>query len=335
MSLFKRGSVWWVRFTAPDGQQIRRSAGTANKRQAQEFHDSLKTELWRITKLGEQPRYSWQQAAERWVLEKDGEKATLHDDKAQLRWVHPYLGELYLDEVNRDLIDQITLARLKTGVKHSTVNRMLAVIRAILKRAEKDWEWLIKAPHIRLLPEAKKRVRWLTQEEAERLLAALPDYLADMMRFTLATGLRESNVTGLQWSQLDLKRECAWIHPDQAKARKAIPVPLNADALLVINAQVGKHNEFVFSYKGNKVRNASNHTWRKTLKRLGIVDFRWHDLRHTWASWHIQQGTPLHVLQELGGWAGPEMVQRYAHLSADHLKVYADQLAWEKSAGSN
>lgn len=327
MSLFKRGNTWWVRFTAPNGQQVRRSAQTANKQQAQEFHDKLKSECWRVAKLGEVPRYTWQQAVERWLLEKDGEKVTLHDDRNHLRWLHEHLYDLYLDEINRDTIDRITLARLKEGVSHATVNRLLAVVRAILKRAERDWEWLNKAPHVRLLPEPKKRVRWLTQQEAKRLLNMLPEYLAEMVRFTLATGLRESNVTDLQWSQVDLERQCAWIHPDQAKARKAIPVPLNSDASAVVERQYGRHSVFVFSYQGKKVRNGNNHTWRKVLKQAGIENFRWHDLRHTWASWHIQRGTPLHVLQELGGWSGPEMVQRYAHLSADHLKAYADRLA--------
>ena len=59
----------------------------------------------------------------------------------------------------------------------------------------------------------------------------------------------------------------------------------------------------------------------------GIENFRWHDLRHTWASWHVQQGTPLHVLQELGGWSDYEMVRRYAHLSVEHLAEYADNLS--------
>jgi integrase len=62
-----------------------------------------------------------------------------------------------------------------------------------------------------------------------------------------------------------------------------------------------------------------------TLKRVGIENFRWHDLRHTWASWHIQEGTPLHVLQELGGWSSPEMVQKYAHLSSEHLAQWVDR----------
>jgi integrase len=64
-----------------------------------------------------------------------------------------------------------------------------------------------------------------------------------------------------------------------------------------------------------------------TLVRAGISNFRWHDLRHTWASWHIQQGTPLNVLQELGGWSDPKMVRRYAHWSVEHLVSYADTLS--------
>jgi integrase len=62
------------------------------------------------------------------------------------------------------------------------------------------------------------------------------------------------------------------------------------------------------------------------LARAGITNFRWHDLRHTWASWHVQAGTPLFALQEMGGWESPEMVCRYAHLAAAHLAPYADRL---------
>jgi integrase len=67
--------------------------------------------------------------------------------------------------------------------------------------------------------------------------------------------------------------------------------------------------------------------WRKALAKVGIENFRWHDLRHTWASWHVQAGTPLHVLQELGGWECVEMVRKYAHLSSEHLTEYVDRLS--------
>ena len=158
------------------------------------------------------------------------------------------------------------------------------------------------------------------------LLAELPEHLADMAAFSLATGLRASNVTGLQWSQLDLARRLAWIHPDQAKARRAIPVPLNAEAAALVNKQVGKHPTHVFSFRGRPIIQVNTKAWYAGLERAGITDFRWHDLRHTWASWHVQNGTPLFALQELGGWESAEMVRRYAHLAADHLAPYADRL---------
>ncbi|HFD87395.1 MAG TPA: site-specific integrase [Gammaproteobacteria bacterium] len=212
---------------------------------------------------------------------------------------------------------------------------MLEIVRAILRRAEREWDRLERAPHVRMLPQAKRRIRWLTREEASCLLAELPDHLAAMARFTLATGLREANVVKLDWSQVDLARRCAWIHADQAKARKAIPVPLNAEAVLVVRQQEGKHPDRVFTYKGKPVTKANNHAWRKALVRAGIEDFRWHDLRHTWASWHVQQGTPLHVLQELGGWSDYEMVRRYAHLSVEHLAEYADGLSEIRLVSTN
>ena len=118
----------------------------------------------------------------------------------------------------------------------------------------------------------------------------------------------------------------AWIHPDQAKARKAIAVPLNGEAFSIIRRQDGKHPTHVFSYSGEPIRQVNTKAWRKALKRAEIQDFRWHDLRHTWASWHVQNGTPLFALQALGGWESSEMVRRYAHLAADHLSPYADRL---------
>jgi integrase len=326
MSLYKRGNTWWIRITTPNGEQIRRSARTTHRQEAQEFHDRLRVELWRIHQLGDKPRRTWQEAVERWLTE-TSHKASHQDDIRHLRWVHPFLYQRYLDEISRELIDEMTASRLSEGVVNSTVNRMLEVVRAILNRSEREWEWLDKVPAVRMLSEPKRRIRWLTRNEATRLLEELPNHLEQMARFSLQTGLREANVTGLAWAQVDLDRRVAWIHPDQSKNRKPIPVPLNAEAVLVLRSQIGQHPVKVFTFKGCPVSKANNHAWRKALIRAGIKDFRWHDLRHTWASWHVQQGTPLHVLQELGGWSDIRMVQRYAHLSADHLSEYADRLS--------
>ena len=88
-----------------------------------------------------------------------------------------------------------------------------------------------------------------------------------------------------------------------------------------------KHRTHVFSYLGRPITQVSTKAWYAALKRAGIEDFRWHDLRHTLASWHVQNGTPLFALQELGGWESAEMVRRYAHLSSDHLAPYAERLS--------
>jgi len=325
MSLCKRGSVWWIDVIAPNGERVRRSTGTEQKALAQEYHDRLKAELWRVAKLGERPRRTWNDAAVRWLKEA-AHKATLETDKIHLRWLDPYLGGKLLDAINRALIDRITDERVAQGVTNATVNRTLEVLRAILRKCVNEWEWLDRAPAIRMLREPTRRIRFLTREEANRLLRELPEHLADMAAFSLATGLRRANVTGLQWNQVDLVRRFAWIHPDQAKARKAIPVPLNAEAVVLIRKQIGRHPTHVFSYKGRPITQVSTKAWYLAQARAGIEDFRWHDLRHTWASWHVQQGTPLYVLQELGGWESPEMVRRYAHLSAEHLAPYADRL---------
>ncbi len=97
--------------------------------------------------------------------------------------------------------------------QNSTKNRYLALIRAILNKAADEWLWLEKAPKVSLYREPKRRIRWLTPHEANRLIEALPEYMADMVVFSLATGLRQSNVLRLQWSQLDLSRNVAWGQP--------------------------------------------------------------------------------------------------------------------------
>jgi len=183
-----------------------------------------------------------------------------------------------------------------------------------------------------MLKEPTIRIRWLKPEEAGRLFEELPFHLEMMCRFSLATGLRKANVVGLEWSQIDLNRRVAWIHPDQAKKEKAIGLPLNNEAILVLRQLVGKHKEFVFTYNSKPVNQTNTKAWRKALIRADITNFRWHDLRHTWASWHTQNGTPIEVLKELGGWADIRMVQKYAHIAPEHLARHASNISGLKTA---
>jgi len=104
MSLRRRGSAWWIGFVSPNGLRIRQSAGTANRALAQELHDRLKAEAWRIAKLGERPRRTWNDAVVRWLKEAD-HKATIETDKMHLRWLDRFARGKHLDEINRPWVD--------------------------------------------------------------------------------------------------------------------------------------------------------------------------------------------------------------------------------------
>ncbi|RDH39792.1 MAG: hypothetical protein CFE62_007200 [Candidatus Aquirickettsiella gammari] len=91
----------------------------------------------------------------------------------------------------------------------------------------------------------------------------------------------------------NLVKRHAFVAASQSKTKRAIPVPLSMEAIEIIRRQIGKHMEFVFTYQGEPVKQCNTAAWKKALKRAKIEDFHWHDLRHTWASWHIQNGTSL------------------------------------------
>jgi integrase len=235
------------------------------------------------------------------------------------------LGDLMLDEITLDVLDSIKAEKLKVAGK-PTVNRYLALVRAVLLRARDEWEWIDRTPKVKLFREGPGRERSITVEQAATLLGQLPAHQRDVVLFALATGLRQSNVLGLEWSHVNLDTGHAWVGAAQSKNRRPIAVPLNATALAVLRRQLGKHPERVFTYRGRPLAWGNTLAWRSALKRAGIENFRWHDLRHSWASWHRQAGTPTHELQRLGGWRSSVMVERYAHLAPDHLAKAAGRL---------
>jgi integrase len=263
--------VWWVDISH-GGKRLQRSSGTSERAKAQEYHDKLKASLWEQERLGVKPRYLWQEAVVRFARE-TAYRASRDTDRARFRWLDTYLRDVALADINRGVLERLLEAKTREGVEPAAVNRVLQLVRVVLCKAALEWEWLDRVPSFRFLKEPKRRVRFLTRAEAERLIAALPRHLAAMARFSLETGLRQANVAGLQWNQVDLVRQCAWIHPDQAKAGRAIAVPLTAGAVTVVREQIGKHETHVFTFRGKPVRQVNTKAWRAALRRVGIGDF--------------------------------------------------------------
>ena len=328
MSLYRRkdSSSWWVKLPGIRGESgpLQVSTGTSDRRKATEFHDKLKAQRWEQDKLGAKPRRSWEDAVLKF-LEETTHKRTHDRDKSILRWLDEYLGGKYLDEIDRALIDQIKTTRAKLATQ-STANRYLAVIRTVLRKACHEWEWIDRVPKVSLFREKDGRIRSLSPAEFSRLHAELPPHLADMALFSVATGLRQANVSQLEWSQVNLELSHAIIPPEKHKNGRPHPVPLNDAAVEIIKRKAGQHSTHVFTFRGKPVTQVSTKAWRDALVRAGIANFRWHDLRHTFATWHRQAGTPTHELQRLGGWKTLSMVERYAHVAPEGLQIAAGRL---------
>lgn len=323
MPLHKRSDspYWYIQFEI-NGQRIRQSSKTTNKQEAEQLEAKLKREYWDNKQLDIQLNYTWKEAVVKYVQEK-GHKKSLEYDILMFNVLSPYLENLELKQIDRELVNTITFDLQRTrNISAARTNRYTSLIRGVLNLAHKDWGWLKFPVNLRFSPEPEKRVRWITKTEARRLINEAPEHLKRPIKFSLATGLRRENVFGLTWNQIDLQRKTAWIHGDEAKGKRDIPVPLNQAALNALPQQKG---EYVFTFHGRKFK-PDRQSWIGICKRAKIENFRWHDLRHTWASWHVMNGTSLNELMELGGWSSIKMVMKYAHLSSDHLKSAADNI---------
>lgn len=315
MSLYqvKGFGVWYVSITH-NGQRVRHSTGTSDRRAAQEYHDKLKADLWRAAALGERKKveHTWAEAAEVWMRA----AARSQSDAYRLRWISERWRVMKLADIDADAVDALLDAR--GNLSAGTTNRYLAQIVAILNVARRRG-WIDKLPIIDRRPEPPGRIARITVGQWQALQDALPPHLRQMARFAIATGLRRHNVTHLEWSQIDMERAVAWVEADETKAGNAIGIPLNEDALDVLREQDGAHPVIVFPYRGKAVFKTSTRAWRRACAAAGVSDLTWHDLRHVWAGAHVMAGTSIAALLALGGWKTPRMGLRYAHLSPEHL----------------
>ncbi|MBD3611485.1 MAG: site-specific integrase [Hydrogenovibrio crunogenus] len=326
MSLVKQRNSknWYCKFTAPDGKLVYRSTRTADKQLAEEYEAKLRHDLYRQIQIGDKPEMTWRNAVVKFITESESKHTK--DNKSIFRILHPYFDGLYLHEINKTHIEKLIKGRKQDGVKNATINKGLEKVKALLNLAQDDWKVRVDPPKIRLLKVPRKRIRWATKNEATRLLSELLPHQYDMADFTLECGLRETNVTQLRWDQVDLVYGTVVIEgEDVLKDGVDYTVVLSDRAKEIIRRQIGKHTVNVFTYRGKPIKRVANKSWRRAVKRAGLNNFRWHDLRHTWATWHVQRGTPLPVLQELGGWADIRTVQKYAHHNVDSLRQYVGE----------
>lgn len=325
------GSPYWqIKFKLA-GRTVRRSSGVTDKLAAEELEDQLRRALWRQIKLGEK-HHTWEDAVQK-CKEEDSLQRSWERTERCIERLDRFFKGAPLAEITRDNIVKIRTALTRhtyrgKPLSPATINRDLAVLRSILKRCADEWQMLDACPKVPLFRLPKVEPRWITREQAHTLLGKFPAHTRGLMIFALATGLRRSNVTHMEWSRIDMKRKTAYVPGNEAKGREAITVPLNSDAIAVLELWKGKHERYVFCFrKRAPITQVATKMWRRVVKECGLEGVTFHTMRHSWASWQIQAETPLKMLQELGGWATLEMPLRYAHLAPGHLTQYAERSA--------
>ncbi|QHJ84915.1 MAG: hypothetical protein [Bacteriophage sp.] len=332
MSIKKRGETWHIDIVAPDGSRVRRSTGTTDKRKAQEYHDRLKNELWEVDRLNKKPTRFFEEAVILFL--KDGKDQSNFSTK-QSRAEHfldyfsgRELSSITSDEISQSIPDLVKRTGKRTS--NATKNRYRADILRMFSLAYKSG-WIESVPFVARTKEPKIRVKWITREKANLLIHNLKlKWMKDVCFFALSTGARMSEIFTLAWHNVDFVNKVATVTNDNAKSGKARALLLNQDAIDLLRKLRFKDNcDYVFTRSTNKrVYDIDRRDFNQACEQTGIEMFHFHDLRHTWASWHVQAGTPLFTLKELGGWETLEMVKKYAHLNADHMLEFANNVTF-------
>lgn len=253
---------------------------------------------------------------------------------ARVAWIcekwREYLRDRPVSSLTRPDISRYIDLRRVHGLSNSSINREISVLSAAINYAVKRWGWNISNPVSGLylkMPEG--RMRWLTREEAQRLLTAgrVSDapHLYDFLRLALNTGMRRGEMLGLEWRRVDFGEARLLLEGIHTKNGKRRYVPLNRGALDALKSRLQFRDQFspgspwVFVQRNGKPVVQVNFAFRQACEKAGVEDFRIHDLRHTFASWLVSSGVPLSELRDLLGHSSIVQTERYAHLAPGRL----------------
>jgi len=220
----------------------------------------------------------------------------------------------------------------------ASVNREISCLHHIFIKGV-EWEMIERNPFDKgkslLMKENNKRFRYLSEDEIATLLdKCIHDYTKDIIVTVLNTGMRRQEVLSLKWVQI--KGE--FIYLSETKTNESRQIPVNddlAELFQSIRKRVQLRSEYVFCDAKGKPFNDIKTSFKASLRRAGIEDFRFHDLRHTFASHFVMRGGSLKELQEILGHKNITMTMRYAHLSQEHKKKAVNLLNGLTASGND
>ncbi len=331
--MFKRSGVWYtcIRYR---GKKVQRSLGVrvgkkADMMLAQAIEAKIRTGVIEGSYF-EKPighNKTFKQLMEKFMKEHAPKVSIKMQESYDVSLKHfiPFFGDSKLSSISRKTISRYKVLRRDEGAAPATVNKELAMLSKAFSLAVEEWEWLKDKPFSKIQREKmdNERDRWLTTDEESRLLKNCPGWLSEIVVFALNTGLRKDELLSLEWYRVDLERKTILIK--KTKNGKPKTLPLNRIALDVLEQRSKVRtikNELVFfNRKGTKI---NGYTLSRTFKNItgetGIKDFRFHDLRHTFATRLAQAGVDLYKISKLLGHEDIKMTQRYSHHCPESLR---------------
>lgn len=334
MGLYRRGKTYWFSIQH-DGRRIQESFHTENKRLADKLYAKVLSEIieGRYYDKSEAKQHSFENLRDRYLMEHSqvnkAEKSFVRD-RGSFKHLERFFEGYTLYEITPARISEYKALRQQEGAAVATLARELEVFRHAFNLAMKEWEWTDKTPFDRVKIEKPDNQieRWLTMEEEAELMKHAFPWVHNIVLFALHTGMRQGEILSLKWSEVDFKRRTATLLKTKNGHRRTAPLNRTVMELL---AQVGKVRSitgYVFTTEHGMKVDASNLRRAFTLakKKAGVEDFRFHDLRHTFATRLVQQGVELYVVKELMGHKSITMTMRYAHHNPESLRFGVDVL---------
>jgi integrase len=345
--------IWHCDFSAA-AKRFQRSCFTAVRAQAEEHCAALASGAWREAKLGERPAVKWEDASAAWFKDKEADgKRDLANDEDKKLVLAPHLDGHSLHQFHSNPEERkgvnidaaLDTLQQERGWSNATRNRHRSHVIGILNHArDKGYN----VPHFKIArrKEIREEPRHLTREEAPAFIADLYEnaiHIGRPARFSLACGARQSNVTGLRWFRARYAKNGAQLpHVAEdlahmivpaaySKSGKTLRIPLHAEAIAVLHeardCQTHGTKTHVFTFHGEPIEQPYNTSFIAAVKRQGLDGFNWHGLRHTWTTWHLEDGTPVEVVMKLGGWSSIHvLLKHYAHLINQHVAKYANNV---------
>lgn len=329
--IYKRGSVYWVRYAGLDGKVVFQSTKSSKLDKAESFLADRKAEI----RVGIEPQikrihnFSFKQLSDEYNKWIEGRQASAKVKGYIIGELNSRFGNVHLKRFNTMLVEQLQTDIIRRGFKNGYNNKVLNVFKHMFTKAV-EWE-MVEADVLKRIRKVKllredSRLRYLeSKEQCQALIESCDSHLRPIVIMSLNTGLSKGNVLKLKWSNIDFQHDLILV--DMTKNGERLEISMNQalrETLLNIPRRIDGGYVF-YDPRTNKPYNDIKNSFASACRRAGLKDFHFHDLRHTVASHMIMGGADLQSVQELLGHKDIKMTLRYAHLAPSH-KVRAVEI---------